>query len=167
LTDAVDIDEGFIIDDTLQRCHTTWEDNLPSCDASTALSYMLHEPRELHVKHDHGYLSDVFVARFDIDDSPGVATDAAAYATAPLDSPQTLTAALASLDPTDRIGYQAAADKEMNGHLSNGTWVEWHGPLPSGKKALRTKLFFVKKIGADGKIASHKARLVVQGNRQT
>jgi hypothetical protein len=146
LTDPVDIDEGFTLENSPQRGHANWEDNLPSFDASTALSYMIHEPRELHVRHADGYLSDVHVVRFDDKDSAGVATDAAAYAAAPPDSPQTLTAALRSTDPNDRIGYQQAADKEMNGHITNGTWIEWVGPVPEGKQPLRTKLFLLKRL---------------------
>jgi hypothetical protein len=160
------IDEGHVLDDTQHRCNGHWEDCLPSFDPSTALSYLIHEPRELVVRHNDASISDIFVARFPDDEEPGVATDATAYATAPPDTPQSLTEALASPDPDDRAGYRRAADKEMDGHLNNGTWIPWDGPLPAGKRALRTKLFFTKKIGADGKLASHKARLVVGGHRQ-
>jgi hypothetical protein len=166
LYDPLTVDEGTTIDDATTRQPIRWEDRPSIFDETQALSYILHAPRDLYVRHSDGFLSELHVARFHSEDDIGVATDAAAFATMSTESPQSLTAALRSSDPTDRLGYQAAAEKEMDGHLDNDTWTDWVGPLPPGKTPLRTKLFFVKKLGKDGKLASYKARLVVLGNRQ-
>jgi hypothetical protein len=148
-----------MFDDNLQRFTSNWEDANPKFSTANTLSYLLHEPRDLYVEHKDGTVSDIHVVRSSNSDEPGVVADATACATTPPDTPQSLTATMRSADPADRIGYQAAADKEMNGHLTNGTWVEWDGPLPAGKQAFRTKLFFTKKIGADVKLRTRHALL--------
>ena len=54
------------------------------------------------------------------------------------------------------------------GHLTGkGTWDESEpGRLPPGRKPIRTKWIFKRKLHADGSVARYKARLVAQGFSQ-
>jgi hypothetical protein len=165
LYDDLTLSEQTLIDDTPPPVPTHWEDAFDKFDETTALSYILNEPHDLCIRHDDGTISDLHVVRHE-DRGDDVVVDARAYASMTPDTPQSLTAALRCPNKRDRDGYKAAADIEMNGHDTNKTFATWQGRLPLGKVPLRSKLFFTKKLGADGSIEKYKARLVVLGNRQ-
>jgi len=75
--------------------------------------------------------------------------------------PETVTEALCS---TEKEQWRTAMQKEMDSIHSNDVWdlVE----LPKDRKAVGSKWVFKLKVGADGSVERHKARLVAQGFSQ-
>ena len=75
--------------------------------------------------------------------------------------PTTVEEALAS---TDKDKWLDAVEKEMESLHGNDVWdlVE----LPKNRKAVGSKWVFKLKVGADGSVEQHKARLVAQGFSQ-
>ena len=69
--------------------------------------------------------------------------------------PTTLKEALAS---PDKAKWMKAMEKEMESLYENDVWdlVE----LPNGQNAVGSKWVFKLKVGADGSVERHKARLV-------
>lgn len=60
--------------------------------------------------------------------------------------------------------WQIAIQKEYKALTDNGTWELCQ--LPKGRKAITCKWVFKLKLDSDGKVASHKARLVARGFTQ-
>ena len=78
-----------------------------------------------------------------------------------LNEPTSMTEALAS---PDKVKWKEAMEKEMESLQKNDVWdlVE----LPKGRKAVGSKWVFKLKVGPDGMVHRHKARLVAQGFSQ-
>lgn len=62
--------------------------------------------------------------------------------------------------------WKEAIDSEAASREENGTFEDI-GTLPSGKKAIPTKIILTRKLDPTGKLIRYKARLVAQGFRQT
>ena len=60
--------------------------------------------------------------------------------------------------------WKGALEREMNGQINNGVWVQVE--RPQGKTVLGTKTLFKRKTGKDGQIEKYKCRFVTQGFRQ-
>ena len=75
--------------------------------------------------------------------------------------PKTLKEALASPDKTK---WMKAMEKETESLHTNEVWdlVE----LPNDQKAVGSKWMFKLKVGGDGSVEQHKARLMAQGFSQ-
>ena len=60
--------------------------------------------------------------------------------------------------------WKGALEREMNGQIYNGVWVQVE--RPKGKTVLGIKTLFKRKIGKDGWIEKYKCRFVTKGFRQ-
>ena len=78
-----------------------------------------------------------------------------------LNEPTSMTEALAS---PERTKWTDAMDKEMNSLHMNDVWDLVK--LPKDRKAVGSKWVFKLKVGSDGQVERHKARLVAQGFAQ-
>ena len=78
-----------------------------------------------------------------------------------LNEPTSMTEALAS---PERAKWMDAMDKEMNSLHMNDVWDLVK--LPKDRKAVGSKWVFKLKVGSDGQVERHKARLVAQGFAQ-
>lgn len=78
-----------------------------------------------------------------------------------LNEPTSMTEALAS---PDKVKWTEAMEKEMESLHKNDVWDLVM--LPKGRKAVGSKWVFKLKVGPDGMVHRHKARLVAQGFSQ-
>ena len=78
-----------------------------------------------------------------------------------LNEPTSMTEALAS---PERAKWMDAMDNEMNSLHMNDVWDLVK--LPKDRKAVGSKWVFKLKLGSDGQVERHKARLVAQGFAQ-
>ncbi|KAJ3529504.1 hypothetical protein NM688_g7845 [Phlebia brevispora] len=75
-----------------------------------------------------------------------------------LPDPQTLKEALRRSDSAE---WQAAADAEIQAHITNGTWVPCK--LPPSRTAIGCRWVMLQKYKVDGSIDRYKVRLVAKG----
>ena len=81
--------------------------------------------------------------------------------TAPVGKPRTAKEALGGAEAAE---WREAMQAEWSALEQNETRdVANPGVLPRGKKPIRTKWVFKRKLHADGSVARYKARLVAQG----
>ena len=85
----------------------------------------------------------------------------AAVATDQLNEPSNLKEAMSS---SERSKWQEAMKKEINSLQANEVWDLVK--LPPGRKVVGSKWVFKRKLGPDGLVERHKARLVAQGFSQ-
>ena len=78
-----------------------------------------------------------------------------------LNEPTSMTEALAS---PNKVKWKEAMEKEMESLHKNDVWDLVK--LPKGRKAVGSKWVFKLKVGPDGMVHRHKARLVAQGFSQ-
>jgi hypothetical protein len=67
-------------------------------------------------------------------------------------------------DGSDGRKWKTAMEEEIKSHQLNNTWVL--DDLPPGRKAIKAKWVFKKKINEAGEVARYKARLVAKGCSQ-
>lgn len=69
-----------------------------------------------------------------------------------------------AMDREDWLEFKAAANKEMEGHEANGTWVKIDiSEVPPGEQILNSRMSLKIKLASTGQIIKYKGRLLVIG----
>lgn len=89
------------------------------------------------------------------------AEEFAGFAAEIIDKPMTYSEAMSD---DERPKWMAALKEQIDAVIASGTLKS--SKLPAGRRAISTKFIFKRKLGVDGTVKRHKARLVVHGNLQ-